>query len=194
MNKEKVDTTKMTKEILFDDIFEKVLLKYEEKEKEVGSETMREVERNVLLQVVDTKWREHLYEMDHLKEGIGLRAYAGKDPLIEYKKEGFHLFESMIGRTHDEVAEFLFKIQIVDNSKLSRKHFSAETTELKPTVSMSAAIAPRAPMAEKEMYANSPDGPPKIETIRREEPKVGRNDACPCGSGKKYKKCHGKDK
>jgi len=192
VDKTKVDVTKLSTQILFDDIFEKIKSEYDTKEANVGPEIMREIERNIVLQVVDNKWKEQLYEMDQLKEGIGLRAYAGKDPLIEYKREGFELFETMTGVIHDEVVEFLFKVQVVDNSNLGRKRQTDNLMESRPVFVMNAPQKPDA-LEEREIYTNSPDEPVKVETYRREKPKVGRNDPCPCGSGKKYKKCCGKN-
>ncbi len=190
----KTDVSKLTREILETDLFERVKEIYEEKEKKVGSQLMREIERNILLQVTDTKWREHLYDMDKLKEGIGLRAYAHKDPLIEYKKEGYAMFQAMNVALEHEVVQFLFRVEIVDNSGLERKRINTKMTESRPEFEIPKRHAENLnSMDQREMYTNSPEGPAKVETIRRDQPKVGRNDPCPCGSGKKYKKCHGKD-
>ncbi|MFP4467006.1 MAG: preprotein translocase subunit SecA [Candidatus Goldiibacteriota bacterium] len=195
VDREKVDITKVTKEMLENDIFEKARESYEKKEKEIGSEMMRELERNILLQVTDTKWREHLYSMDKLKEGIGLRAYAQKDPLLEYKKEGFLMFQSMMVSLEHEVVDFIFKVQIVSQDRLERKHFSDDFEESRPTfvVPQAQQAGPARPMSEREMHTNSPEGAQKPDTYRRDQPKVGRNELCPCGSGKKYKKCCGKN-
>jgi preprotein translocase subunit SecA len=193
VNKEKSDLMHLTREILENDIYETLKKEYELKESKIGSDLMREIERNIMLQVIDSKWREHLYSMDHLKEGIGLRAYAHKDPLLEYKKEGFELFQRMIVEMEHEVIQFLFKVQVISEEQLTRKRYAQEMKESRPVfVIPKAAEAPTA-LAEREMYTNSPDGPPKVETYKREQPKIGRNDPCPCGSGKKYKKCCGKN-
>ncbi len=189
VDKDKQDISQLTREILEEDIYEQLKTEYGKKEASLGAELMREIERNITLQVVDTKWREHLYAMDQLKEGIGLRAYAQKDPLLEYKKEGFQLFQAMIVSQETEVVEFLFRVQVVNESQLQRKKFASKMQESRPEFSMPTATG--APMDQGEMMTNSPDGPPKGETYRREQPKVGRNEPCPCGSGKKYKKCHG---
>jgi preprotein translocase subunit SecA len=188
------DVTQLTPALLEEDIFNKLREEYDRKEKALGSELMREIERNILLQVVDTKWREHLYGMDHLKEGIGLQAYAQKDPLLMYKKEGFQLFQQMVVAMETEVVEFLFKVQVVNQDQLERRHYANETRESRPafTLPQAAAEGPK-PLEQREMYANSPDGAPKVETFKRDQPKIGRNDPCPCGSGKKYKKCCGKN-
>lgn len=191
IDKDKQDISQLSREILEQDIYDQLKSEYEKKEASLGSELMREIERNITLQVVDTKWREHLYAMDQLKEGIGLRAYAQKDPLLEYKKEGFKLFQAMIVSMETEVVEFLFRVQVVNESQLQRKKFASKMQESRPEFVMPSGPAIDAPGDEREMHTNSPDGPPKIETFRRDQPKVGRNEACPCGSGKKYKKCHG---
>ena len=191
IDKDKQDISQLSREILEQDIYDQLKSEYEKKEASLGSELMREIERNITLQVVDTKWREHLYAMDQLKEGIGLRAYAQKDPLLEYKKEGFKLFQAMIVSMETEVVEFLFRVQVVNESQLQRKKFASKMQESRPEFVMPSGPAGGASGDEREMHTNSPDGPPKIETFRRDQPKVGRNEACPCGSGKKYKKCHG---
>lgn len=187
---EKTDVSKFTNEILEEDIFEMLKKEYENKEARVGSALMREIERNIQLQTVDTKWREHLYNMDRVKEGIGLRAYANKDPLLEYKKEAFALFQQMIVAMEAEVVQFLFMVQVADESSLERRQANKNMTESRAAFIIPKGEAPVA-MERPEMYTNSPDGAPKVETYKREQPKVGRNDPCPCGSGKKYKKCHG---
>lgn len=187
---EKTDVSKFTNEILEDDIFELLKKEYENKEARVGAGLMREIERNIQLQTVDTKWREHLYNMDRVKEGIGLRAYANKDPLLEYKKEAFSLFQQMIVAMEAEVVQFLFMVQVADESSLERRQTNKNMTESRAAFIIPKGEAP-ASMERPEMYTNSPDGAPKVETYKREQPKVGRNDPCPCGSGKKYKKCHG---
>lgn len=189
IDKDKVDITKLTAEILENEIIEKVKKEYEAKEQAIGSDTMREIERFIVLQVTDAKWREHLYNMDQLKEGIGLRAYAHKDPLIEYKKEGFELFQRMVVSSETEIVTNLFKVHAVDPSQLTRRQRSGNLKESRPVFVMPAAVAQN----QQEMYYNTSEEPAKVETYRREQPKVGRNDPCPCGSGKKYKKCCGKN-
>jgi preprotein translocase subunit SecA len=187
------DVSQLTREILEEDVFSAVKEAYDKKEKSLGEGLMREIERSIFLQVIDTKWREHLYNMDHLKEGIGLRAYAHKDPLIEYKKDGFSMFQSMMVSLEHETVEFIFRVQVVNENQLGRRQASSRTQELRPEFSMPVAQQP-AKLDEREMYANSGEAPSKVETIRRDQPKIGRNDHCPCGSGKKYKLCCGKNK
>ena len=142
------------------------------KELEIEPVAMRHQEKIIMLQVLDTLWKDHLLGMDHLKEGIGLRGYAQKNPLTEYKKEGFSLFSNLMAKIKEEITEYLFKVQIRRESE-----FEDEDVIAKP----------------KQMVEHRGDveGSGKPETVRREEEKVGRNEPCPCGSGKKYKKCHG---
>ncbi|MEW6571147.1 MAG: preprotein translocase subunit SecA [Nitrospirota bacterium] len=140
---------------------------YERKEAEIGSDVMRYLERVIMLQIIDNQWKDHLLAMDHLKEGIGLRGYAQKDPLIEYKKEAFDMFADMTSRITTEVVSRLFKIQI----------------EKKETVR-------REPARQSRLTYNRGEGTATVQTVKRGR-KVGRNDPCPCGSGKKYKKCCG---
>jgi preprotein translocase subunit SecA len=139
---------------------------YEEKEREIGIEMMRYIEKVVMLQLVDSQWKDHLLAMDHLKEGIGLRGYGQRDPLVEYKKEAFNMFEEMSARITTETLSRLFKVQI------------KKTEELKNTQKM-----------QKISY-NRGDAAEAKKPVKREK-KIGRNDPCPCGSGKKFKKCCG---
>ncbi|MFC1805122.1 preprotein translocase subunit SecA [Candidatus Omnitrophota bacterium] len=161
---------------------------YEKKEGSVGKPMMRHLERMVFLQVVDSKWKDHLLAMDHLREGIGLRAYGQRDPLIEYKREGFTMFSQMVSSIEDEAIEAVFKLQPVKPERL-RGVFSSLSKELSHPEVKKFEQAAQHPVAQ--------DGPPglpqqKITPARTSGPKVGRNDPCPCGSGKKYKKCCGR--
>jgi len=187
------DVSQLNREILEEDLFGKIKSAYDEKEKTLGEGLLREIERSIFLQVIDSKWREHLYNMDHLKEGIGLRAYAHKDPLIEYKKDGFDMFQSMMVSLEHETVEFIFRVQVVNENQLGRRQASSRMQESRPEFSMPAP-GQAEHMDEREMYANSGEAPAKVATIRRDQPKIGRNDPCPCGSGKKYKLCCGKNK
>jgi preprotein translocase subunit SecA len=187
-------------------MWERVRVSYEEKEQLVGRDVLQRVERDIMLQIVDTQWKDHLYSLDHLKEGIGLRGYGQRDPLVEYKKESFELFQAMKERVDEEIVRYLWWLRPVMNEEAPRAR---------------AVARPRAPLTLSgggEAPAASPFGAPRraaaatavaspvraqqaptrvggddaaIKTVRRDEPKVGRNDPCPCGSGKKYKKCHG---
>jgi len=144
---------------------------YNDKETEIGSELMRRLERLFMLQAVDHQWKDHLLAMDHLKEGVGLRGYGQKDPLIEYKKEGFDMFEQMKGRIVETTVESLFRVKQAkeDDREIERRQ-KRQMAQLSFVGAGDAAAAPAPVHAEK---------------------KAGRNDPCPCGSGKKYKKCHG---
>ncbi len=141
---------------------------YENKEKEIGAEILRYMEKVVMLQVVDLQWKDHLLSMDHLKEGIGLRGYGQRDPLIEYKKEAFDAFAAMSGRIASEVVNRLFKMQIARGEDTHKK------IALKPS----------------KIQYNIAGGGEKPQTVVKDK-KIGRNDPCICGSGKKYKKCCG---
>jgi len=176
--KQKLELEHCNQEKLYESIIQVVCDTYQLKEDgivkelEIEPTAMRHQEKIIMLQVLDTLWKDHLLGMDHLKEGIGLRGYAQKNPLTEYKKEGFSLFSNLMARIKEEVTEYLFKVQIRRESE-----FEDDDVIAKP----------------KQMVEHRGDveGSDKPETVRREEEKVGRNEPCPCGSGKKYKKCHG---
>jgi preprotein translocase subunit SecA len=186
---------------------ERILKKYDAKEAIVGPEAMRQVERFVMLETVDRQWKDHLYSLDHLKEGIGLRGYGQKDPLVEYKKESFELFQDMKRRVDEDMVNRLWIGQFTvvgDDAPRPPRRAAAPMTLNEPRTepvgafaSAPRASAPRA-SAVPAGFPARPSAPPRvggddapIHTVRRDEPKVGRNDPCPCGSGKKYKKCHG---
>ncbi|NQU74667.1 MAG: preprotein translocase subunit SecA [Candidatus Omnitrophica bacterium] len=171
---------------------------YAAKENAVGPEGMRELEKVVLLHVIDSKWKDHLYSMDNLREGIGLRAYGQRDPLIEYQHEGYEMFTDMIDGIKLEALEFLFKVQAVGEEKKKtgvfetiNKQFTHEEKE-----SFKGIPEQSRPQSTETMDASQgreiPRREEKVTPYKREVPKVGRNDPCPCGSGKKYKKCCGK--
>ena len=148
---------------------------YQEREDMMSPEIMRELENLVILKVVDQHWMEHLDAMDMLREGVGLRAYGQKDPLVEYKFEAYDMFEGMIDAIEDDVVKYMFRVNVVTQPVVEDRLENASTNN--PNVDVSPADA--------ENEAARP--------YVRKEPKVGRNDPCPCGSGKKYKDCHGKD-
>ncbi|OGW25445.1 MAG: hypothetical protein A3K09_07790 [Nitrospinae bacterium RIFCSPLOWO2_12_FULL_47_7] len=158
------------REKLFEALIEAVTAFYNRKEEGVDPNMMRTMEKMIMLQVIDNLWKDHLLGMDHLKEGIGLRGYAQKNPLTEYKKEGFEMFSAMTHRIKEEIAEYLFKVRIDKEAQVSI-----------------------APSKQKVLeHRGGEEAVSKPVTVRRDDGKVGRNDDCPCGSGKKYKKCHGK--
>jgi preprotein translocase subunit SecA len=147
--------------------------RYEEREQAWGSDRMRFHERMIMLQVVDAQWKDHLLTMDHLKEGIGLRGYGQRDPLVEYKRESFDMFESLMDRVEDETLRYLFLMKTPEEQEEMIRQYQRRK---------------RREQAEMQMVGGGVIEKPQ-QVIRRE--KIGRNDPCPCGSGKKYKKCHG---
>ena len=151
-------------------VFQAAQAHYRKKEEMYGPDIMRHVERFIILQTVDTRWKEHLLNMDHLKEGIGLRGYAQQDPLRIYKKEGFDMFQALMNRIKQEVVDILFKIQIASPTQVE---------EMK-----------QEEQQDLTFSSHSDESAPK-QPVRRTSEKVQRNDPCPCGSGKKYKKCCG---
>jgi preprotein translocase subunit SecA len=160
---------------------------YKKKEEMIGPELMARLERYAMLSVIDHKWKEHLREMDDLKEGIGLRAYGQKDPLVEYKVEAFKLFSELLLQIRNEVVSFAFKFfpqapDEVQNRK--RRQPSGRITEIKQSTS-NIGMSSNRESSGGEQTAGKP------QPIQVGE-KVGRNDPCPCGSGKKYKHCHGR--
>jgi preprotein translocase subunit SecA len=176
------------KEGIKDRIIENAKAFYKKKEEMIGSDLMARLERYAMLSVIDQKWKEHLREMDDLKEGIGLRAYGQKDPLIEYKGEAFKLFVNLLKEIRDEVVSFAFKFfpQAPDEVQNRRRRQPARMTESK----QSATNIGLASSGNRPGQA-SPEQGGKVQPVQVGE-KIGRNDPCPCGSGKKYKHCHGK--
>src|SRR5262249_19226872 len=168
-----------------------------------GGELLRRVERDIMLQIVDQQWKDHLYSLDHLKEGIGLRGYGQRDPLVEYKKESFALFQDMKSRIEEEMVRYLFHLRPVLNEEAPVRPRPAARRAAPLTMNNPAAEAvpafAGASRAAAAMGGGGREAPRPartggddvIKTVRHEGPKVGRNDPCPCGSGKKYKKCHG---
>jgi len=161
---------------------------YEEKEKNAGAQMMRYLERMVFLQIVDSKWKDHLYSMDKLREGIGLRAYGQKDPLIEYKNEAFNYFNLMVAGIEEEALEIIFKLQ-----PAKPDHFKGVFSSRQEMSHPQAVLSPsRQEPPDVQSVHNSTKPQPPVMPVKSGQPKVGRNDFCPCGSGKKYKKCCGK--
>src|SRR2546423_632723 len=161
-------------------IWEKLKAKYAEKEAQVGAEAMRTYERIIMLNIIDAQWKDHLLALDHLKQGIGLVGYGQKDPLVEYKKESFDLFQAMLDRIDTFTIRSLFNLQVVADQapeQLQQRRRSRPTSLTFTGPNQGAAAA-------GEEAA-------RTKTITRDQPKVGRNEPCPCGSGKKYKKCCG---
>ncbi|MDP5065243.1 MAG: preprotein translocase subunit SecA [Haliea sp.] len=177
-------------EALREKVIAAVQLAYEQKSADVGP-PMRKIEKQIMLQVLDNLWKDHLSTMDHLRQGIHLRAYAQKNPKQEYKRESFALFEQLLNNLKYEVIKFLSHVQIQhqDESALieARRREAAEREKLAFQHAAASALA-------EESLANTADRTPAEppQTFTREQPKVGRNEPCPCGSGKKYKQCHGR--
>ena len=183
-----------------DALWERISTRYAEKEALVGVDLMRRIERDLMLQIVDAQWKDHLYSLDHLKEGIGLRGYGQRDPLVEYKKESFTLFQDMKDRIDEETVRYLWWLRPVAGSE-------GAAPARRPAARRTAPIMTNDPGQAASVFdgsaapggsgsARTPartGGDDVIKTVRRDVPKVGRNDPCPCGSGKKYKKCHGTD-
>jgi preprotein translocase subunit SecA len=190
-------------------IRERLVNRFEEKERMISAELMRETERILMLNVIDNQWKDHLLSMDHLKEGIGMRAYGQKDPLIEYKKESFKLFQDMMDRIEDETVRYLFFLQVAEAEGVrppfdEDRGMSPAEAEPEPEPAVVAAAQTSVldftrniqKKKDKELTAiqmaggDSTGGNSKAAPVVNAS-KVGRNDLCPCGSGKKFKKCHG---
>ena len=217
------DRANLNREQLIDDIKADALKAYDAREAELGSELMRELERNVVLSVLDRKWREHLYEMDYLREGIYLRAYSQRDPLVEYQKEGFEMFSAMMDGIKEESVGFLFNLEVqVEAPAEPEYHYHADGSRHEGPMHDGALVEPMAralpsepqPLVEPESplrikgfekpkqpqnlsySAPTEDGHVEVKgktVTNADDPyaTVGRNQACPCGSGKKFKQCHG---
>ena len=203
---------------------EKVKARYDEKEKLFGEQMLRWLERHILLDIVDAQWKDHLLTLDHLKEGIGLRGYGQKDPLVEFKKEAFTLFEEMMDRIDTEAVRFLFLVRPADPTNAPTQRAiapvpapgtgglgdaSATAAPAPAPANLTSTGGPRPPASaglsqfspeeiarrqrrqQQQMQYQAGSGPVEPPKPVRGAAKVGRNDLCPCGSGKKYKKCHG---
>ena len=165
-----IDLENCDREKLHNAVMDSVECCYATKEKGIDPNMMRQLEKMIMLQFVDNLWKDHLLGMDHLKDGVGLRGYAQKNPLTEYKKEGFEMFSKMMHQIREGVTEYLFKVQIEEGSE-----YPAEQNQSKKLVEHRGVSSEESPQP----------------TVRRDYKKVGRNDPCHCGSGKKFKKCHG---
>ncbi len=233
-----IDPAALDRDELRDALWEAIKGRYEEKQRQVGSEILRlpddvqdtligaerlpevraaatderaelagravlePIERNIMLQIVDAQWKDHLYSLDHLKDGIGLRGYGQRDPLVEYKKESFELFQGMRERIDDEMLRYMWRLRPIvgDGSSQPAAPRGPARRPAQATAHRGGGVPAAAVAARAAAHAMGGDAPrPErvggddavIRTVRRDEPKVGRNDPCPCGSGKKYKKCHG---
>ena len=162
---------------------------YEAKRGQYGEEIMERIERYIILQNLDSLWKDHLLQMDHLKEGIGLRGYAQRDPLVEYKREGYSLFTNTMEQLADDVVEKLMRVQIKIEEE-AEEAMNLESTKVKQPVTMGHGELSAFSKGSQAQQPRVQAGTGGI--VQRRVPKVGRNDPCPCGSGKKYKKCCGK--
>jgi preprotein translocase subunit SecA len=215
---ETADFTRMNRAEIEDAVFDRLMLKYQEKEDLLGPDIMRQTERMIMLQVIDDQWKDHLLSMDHLKEGIHLRGYGQKDPLVEYKKESYILFQDMMDRIEDETLRYLFYLQVRrddagGDSGLGRPapvlpfpedgEGEEEEEDGQPAQIEQERRAAQAAIQDvtrkmqrdkdkelAELQLVGGDGTSSQKQVIKGD-KVGRNDPCPCGSGKKYKKCHG---
>jgi preprotein translocase subunit SecA len=175
---------------------------YEAREQELGAEVMRAVERQIMLQIIDQKWREHLYEMDYLQEGIHLRAMGQKDPLVEWQREGFDMFGQMMHGIAQDFVKYVMHAQVtvaqqtVETPQVSNMSYSAPEDPSSAGSTLSAAAAAQAAI-EGAAAPAAGQAPPEEEVanvpiVKTEWEKTPRNAPCPCGSGKKFKMCHGR--
>ena len=182
----------LTPDKLEEDVVAEFNRLYDEKEAEIGTPQMREVEKMILLRVVDNRWMDHIDAMDDLKQGIGLRSLGHIDPAIAYSNEGFDMFEEMIGDIKEETVRYCFGVTV--NTRTQRKQVISGGQNRKEDFEDSEMNVRRGPSVgsgsgQMPQAAPKPEDARKPETFRREQPKIGRNDPCPCGSGKKYKNC-----
>jgi preprotein translocase subunit SecA len=182
-----VDFNKLTAQEIEDAVWKRAIEKYDEKEKAVGSESLRAYERYIMLNIIDSQWKDHLLSIDHLKQGIGLVGYGQKDPLVEYKKQSFDMFQDMLDRIDTHTTRALFNLEVVVKDeqeeierieRLERQRARRQAAGMAFTGAMSTAG-----VAGEDARKHTP--------FVRDQPKVKPNEACFCGSGKKYKKCHG---
>jgi preprotein translocase subunit SecA len=180
--------------------------KYEAKEQSIGKETLREIERRVMLSVIDQHWREHLYEMDYLREGINLRAMGQKDPLAEWQREGYDMFEAMMASIEEDFVRYVTHLQVIAEDApvpaAANLRYSAPEDPVQGAAGLRSTLA-AAPPEELPAMPEAPAAPAAAEAFDPNDPDVtlepvrvaktpGRNEPCYCGSGKKYKLCHGR--
>jgi preprotein translocase subunit SecA len=201
----------LSRQELGDAIFAKLKERYDAKEKLIGPDAMRYHERMIMLSVLDAQWKDHLRDMDHLKEGIGLRGYGQHDPLVEYKRESFDMFEAMMQRFQEDTARYLYLMQILERPgggetgagpepgvPVPRLSGGTDGNGRRPPRSVATSVddleesfqRKKRRELEQARMAGSGDSQP-VQQVVRGTAKIGRNDPCPCGSGKKYKKCCG---
>lgn len=176
-------------ETLREKILAAVVKQYQDKEDTAGSESMRAFEKQVFLHILDTLWKEHLASMDHLRQGIHLRSYAQKNPKQEYKREAFEMFQDMLSRLKHDVVKVTSHVRIQSEEELAAIERQRKE-ELERQLGSAKAVHDSAPGSQER--DDAPQAEPKAEPLMRDGRKVGRNEPCPCGSGKKYKQCHGR--
>jgi preprotein translocase subunit SecA len=186
------DLTSKTQELLYDELSKLIRQRYEDKEKRFGERMMRSFERGVFLMVIDNLWKDHLYEMDHLKGGVQYRAFGQKNPLYEYQREGLKMFEALRSDISREVTSYLFRLERAEPERATPAPQPSQTLHSSFDIfSSSSSAQPQQPAQRpvQQLVTNRASGGPR--TMVSSGIQVGRNDPCPCGSGKKYKKCHG---
>ncbi|MFC1809775.1 preprotein translocase subunit SecA [Candidatus Omnitrophota bacterium] len=183
---------KLDVELLFDAIIERIREAYQKRKESTGQEVFNYLQRSMFLHVIDTKWKDHLYQLDCLREGIGLRAYGQRNPLVEYKREAFALFDAMTETIKEEILEIIFKVEIQEKRNI-KPVFSADNQQYIHEERPRSSTPPREeqPGGFPQQQGQSFKAPSQESSMRASQPKVGRNEPCPCGSGKKYKKCCG---
>jgi preprotein translocase subunit SecA len=196
-----LDPQSSSRESLIELLVEDALRAYGEREGEFGEELMRTLERHILLQIIDTRWKEHLHEMDYLREGIHLRGFAQIDPLVAYKNEGFTMFESLMDSIWEEFTRLIFHVNVEIEPNTIEEQFGAGEepadvnysggTAAEQPSALRQAAAGAGGAAAADAAASAPAGTNTETVVKSDQEKVGRNDPCWCGSGKKFKKCHG---
>jgi preprotein translocase subunit SecA len=174
-------------------LFNHIQKVYEEKEARYSPEVMRQAEKVILLTTIDQLWKDHLLAMDHLRDGIGLRGYGQKDPLLEYKREGYMMFQAMIREFHEDVLEKIFHIQIADETQVAqmKARLPVAPPRTQPRMNLTRGAMPGLPgVAAANPFGNAAT-PEATHAPVVADARIGRNDPCSCGSGKKYKKCCG---
>ena len=194
------DLANMDEESLKNGLYGEFSDMYDAKEEEIGADRLREVERMILLRVVDSKWMDHIDAMDQLKSGIGLRGLGGQDPAAAYAHEGFAMFELMVSAIQEEFVRYCYNVTVTTSSERrdvigsGQEHKDEfDDSEMREAAARQKAAGGNVDMGSAPAQAAVPKREHKQETVRRETPKVGRNDPCPCGSGKKYKHCCGRN-
>ena len=187
-----IDTgAQISEEELRDIVHDKIRALYDEKEEEIGEERMRELERMILIRVVDNKWMDHIDAMDQLRTGIGLRGIGQQDPAMAYANEGFDMFEEMISNIKEDTVKFAFNVTVQTDSQ--RKQVIGTGSEQKADAESAYDRGRQDTRLQRQIPGAAPKASvSKQMTVKRNHPKIGRNELCPCGSGKKYKNCHGR--